>query len=579
MENNAYIASRLEGTDYSGNDTALFRNEVKKKQDESYVVNTRLANGSIVGESLIKRDDGATVESRIVLGVYAVGRYLGQIEIPQQDFETKLMQYLPLEFRPTVGGNSKAYIADSIRAQADKMKQLTIYQHTGWRIIDGTVAFLHNGGAIGKEGVTVELEGKSSQFMFTTDSHNDRWETFKKYLSVAPHTVTYPLLAISALSPLNEFLRKARCEPSFLLFLLGRTGSGKSTLAALTLCFFGEFGNKGLPASSKDTVNALEKMGFLTKDILTVIDDFRPSTSQSERSRLAYTTQELCRAYGDRTGKNRMNADGSMRASYPPRGNAILTGEDIPVIGESGEARFLIVEVIKSEVNMQLVQDVDSKHIHLNECMRDYITWLIPLYEKLPDTLNKRFLELRTKAQSGGHGRIAESIAHLQLAIEVWCLFMRSADLISETEATDMKEEAWVIFRDLADKNNKALIAEKPSVQFLSALRELLLTGKVKLFPTDTSLMGSEGIGWKDGNYAYLNWGTAYNAVCKYYRERDGVFPLGTNQLLKHLAAEHYIVSDKDNNSKLKKLGGKTRRVVWLHIDALDEKDEQKEEK
>ena len=575
MNNNAYITFKLEGTDYSGTDTALYRNEIKKKQDESYVVTTKLANGSIVGESLIKRDDGATVECKIILKVFAAGKYLGQFEIPQQDFESKLMQYLPLEFRPTVGGNSKAYISDSIRAQADKMKQLTIYQHTGWRIIDDTVAFLHNGGAIGKEDVTVELEGKSSQFFFTSESHETRWETFNDFLNVAPHSVTYPLLAISALSPLNEFLRQVRCEPSFLLFLLGRTGSGKSTLAALTLCFFGEFGNKGLPASSKDTVNALEKMGFLTKDILTVIDDFRPSMSQSERSRLAHTAQELCRAYGDRTGKNRMNADGSMRASYPPRGNAILTGEDVPIIGESGEARFITVEVVRSDVNMQLVQKVDSNHIHLNECMRDYIKWLIPLYDKLPQILNKRFLELREEAQTGGHGRIAESIAHLQLAIEVWTSFMRSTDIINESEMVSIRDEAWKIFKELAEKNNNALLSEKPSMQFISALKELLLTGKAKLFPTSTSVLGSEGIGWKDNNYAYLNWGTAFNAVCKYYRERDGVFPLGTNQLLRHLAAEHYIVSDGDNNSKLKKLGGKPHRVVWLHIDALDEQKEE----
>lgn len=113
MNNNAYITSKLEGTDYSGTDTALYRNEIKKKQDESYVVTTKLANGSIVGESLIKRDDGATVECKIILKVFAAGKYLGQFEIPQQDFESKLMQYLPLEFRPTVGGNSKAYACDN----------------------------------------------------------------------------------------------------------------------------------------------------------------------------------------------------------------------------------------------------------------------------------------------------------------------------------------------------------------------------------------------------------------------------------------------------------------------------------
>ena len=50
-----------------------------------------------------------------------------------------------------------------------------------------------------------------------------------------------PLLAFTFLTPLNEFLHQANCEPKFVLCLLGRTGTRKSTLAALFLSFFGRF--------------------------------------------------------------------------------------------------------------------------------------------------------------------------------------------------------------------------------------------------------------------------------------------------------------------------------------------------
>ncbi len=573
MERNDFIESMLDGTGYKGNDTSLFRVENKITKDGNpYIVETKLANGCLIGKRHIIRDNGADIEDKIELAVFADGRDCGDIEINRKDLENNLMQYVPLNFRPIVGGSSKAYIVDSIRAQTPNMENLTVYQHTGWRVIEDKPIFLHSNGAIGNENISVELNGRLSKYGFVDGDSECMWETLKNFTDIAPHNITYPLLAIAALSPLNEFLRQARTEPSFLLFLLGKTGTKKSTLAALTLCFFGEFDNKSLPGSSKDTGNSLEKTGFLLKDVLTVIDDFHPSMNRSDVTRMEQTAQAVCRMYGDRTGRNRMNADGSLRVNYPVRGNAILTGEDVPSIGQSGEARFLSVELMPDSVNNEILSMVQSRYRDLNACMRKYIEWLLPQYDKISEALSKRFIILRDDAQNGGHGRIAEAIAHLQVAIEMWTLFLQKQGQLTEEESSEFRNESWKIFKKLAVNQNRAIAGEKPTTLFINALKEMLSTCRVRLLSTNSGTLPDNGIGWKDENYIYLMGDITYNAVCKFYRESDRSFPLSKRLLLKHLNMEKLIVPS-DDNTKQKKICGKNRRVVWLYADALEEKE------
>ena len=578
MDNNKIISERLKGTGYEGSDNSLWRVIIKEKSrdnEEPQKEYQKLANGAIIGLRHIKRDDGATVESTVILQVYYNGDRMDEVEIPEKFLDAKLFtEYLPLGYRPAVGKNSKAYIIDSIRVQDSKMEHQTIYQHTGWRVVNEKPLFLHAAGAIGDESVSVNLDGRLSKFRFSDKRHKDRWETLENYMSITPSRVSYPLLSVAALSPLNEFFRQAGCEPSFLLFLLGRSGTKKSTLAALTLSFFGNFDNKSLPSSFKDTGNSLEKYGFLLKDVLTVIDDYHPAMNKTYTYRLEQTAQEVVRMYGDRTGRNRMNADGTLRVSYPPRGNALLTGEDIPSVGESGEARLMTVEILPEDVNMQTLTEVQRKSDQLNECMREYIEWLSDSYGSLPPVLKKRFYELRDEAQNGGHGRIAEAIAYMQVSIEVWTLFLKSKGRMTEKEMSNTRNDSWEIFKELAEKQNRILLDEKPSTLFISALKEMLATKRVRLIDlnNENSVYSSKDcIGWRDENYAYLLGDTAYTEVCKFYRDQDKSFPVSKKQLLKHLVIDKHIIPGEQGNTHQKKINGQNRRVVFLYADSLIE--------
>ena len=57
------------------------------------------------------------------------------------------------------------------------------------------------------------------------------------------------------------------------------------------------------------------------------------------------------RAFGDRVGKGRLTSDCTPMESRPPQGNAIVTGESAPDVGESGTARTFTLEIKRGDVD------------------------------------------------------------------------------------------------------------------------------------------------------------------------------------------------------------------------------------
>ena len=184
--------------------------------------------------------------------------------------------------------------------------------------------------------MSVELDCGLERFSFpeAAEDYTEAFSMSMKLLDLGSRSLMIPLIAFTFLTPLNEFFRQAGAEPNFILFLYGITGTHKSTLAALMLSFFGRFTHDTLPSNFRDTINALEKKGSDLKDVLTVIDDYHPASGKNDILKMANTAQQITRAYGDRRAHARLNTDMKLRQTYIPRGNLIITGEDIPDISE-----------------------------------------------------------------------------------------------------------------------------------------------------------------------------------------------------------------------------------------------------
>ena len=302
--------------------------------------------------SEITLDDGAEETKRLRLGgIRQNGTALPEIEIGSSElgsFNWLIDQWgadCILEVGPVV----KDKVRYAIQQTAHTAQRQTVYAVTGWKRIDGIWHFLMPG----DQELTVQLPDKLSRYGNATKHDPKALSVLDRLLNhpPAPKEVIWPLLAYTFLSPLNHFLHRVDCEPKFVFLLLGRTGAGKSTLAALFLSFFGRFTASDLPLSFRDTPNSIIHNTFALKDVLTCIDDFQPCGRQEEQ-KLTATAQSIIRAYGDRVGRGRLRADASFMSARQPQGNAIITAEYPPDVGESGTARCLAVELRLGDMNL-----------------------------------------------------------------------------------------------------------------------------------------------------------------------------------------------------------------------------------
>ncbi len=568
------------GTQYKVKDCSLYR--IKKTNDTEELL--FICNFIIIPESEIVKDNGLDVERFFRLKPIHEYKKLESVLISADKF-TSMNFIIPswgLSLRTSTATNTSSFIRDSIQAQKN-IRKCYIYGHTGWRKVNNKWFFLYQNGAIGliDHNISVELEGRLSRYRLSdTGDYIEAAKVAYKTLDVALLEITIPLLSIVHLSILNEFLRVEGIEPSFVLFLLGVTGSMKSTLAALFLNFFGDFDNKSLPGSFKDTSNSLEKQGFLLKDVLFCVDDFHPVGSINEVNKIQSTMQSITRGYGDRTGRSRMNSDTTIKPSYIPKGNLIITAEDIPYnIGQSGLARHFTIELQRNDINLELLTELQSNTKYLRIFMRGYIEWLIPQLDSLPKYLKKQFLALRTEARNSDdqHNRLPETIAHLQIGCIMLFNYFKHLGILDQIKLDEWLAKSWNILLKLAENQSSRINEDKPIVKFKTALNELLETNICYVIATNASSLnpGSPGcIGYCDNEYYYLYPDTTYKEISKFYQSQGIKSPVSKNILLRHLEQEKAIDVDitkkKVNRTKLKKIGSKQNRFIWLQKSFLE---------
>lgn len=516
----------------------------------------------------ITRDNGLEAEKTFeIAGLLTGGTPLPAVAVPAKDFAS--MSWVAASWglganvEPGTGAKDKTRHA--IQCLANGVERETVYTHLGWRKIGERWVYLHAGGAIGAEGVTVDVSAEGlGRYTLPEVTEMDAVKCSLRLLDVAPLEVTIPLFSKVFLSPLCDVLRRGGVEPAFILWLAGVTGAMKSTLAALFLSHFGEFTGKNLPASFKDTGNSLEKKAFLTKDSLLVVDDYHPSSGQLEARKMEQAAQQILRGYGDRVARGRMRADTSLRPSYVPRGLCLVTGEDMPDAGQSTTARFLAVELKKGDIDEAILGELQANADKLAQAMRGYIEWLAPRLDEIPEKLRDQFQRRRQKATADGqHARIPEVVAWLHIGFQAGLDYAEQAGAITTGDKETLLGGGWRVLVGLARKQARRIEEEKPAAKFLHILGELFSSGEVCAkhigFESDDdenkAVPFVNGfIGWQDREWYYLLPEVVYRRVAQFASTQGGHFPVTIRTLWKHLDAEGLIFVEKT--------GGETRRLI-----------------
>ena len=549
-----------------------------------------VADFIIVPTAEVLLDDGAKVDRQFeVYGIAKGGVPLSSEIITDQELDRirSVVKKWGLRARIHVGFNNENYVRDAVYDQAKGLPEHRVFTHTGWRQVDRRWVFVHAGGSVGDESIRVQLDEGLENYVLP-EPKEDFAEAVRFSLNlrkIAPYTVTVPILAATYLSILCEALRRARLEPKFALWAHGKTGVRKTSLALVMMHHFGKF--LSAPSSFKDTANAVGRKLFLAKDVPLLIDDYHPSGSLKEKQELQRVATNSFRLIGDRDGKARVTPRIKLVGSQPPRGIAIMTGEDLPPGGESDMARTFTVKIGPKDIDLAALKMAQDNQDQLAEAMTAYIAWLAPQMDEMPKRLRKRFLELRTfYTKDGCQGRAPEAAAWLQIGWETFLRFACESQAITEKLQTILAKKGQAAIGKLAQVQGQLVRGQQPVEIFLAALKELLETRKVSFHPINLtpSSIGSDynSLGYKDRTFYYLHADSVYNVVEKYLRERRESLGVSPRTLWENLADLNHIEFEVENRgaSTERKMFRKKKqvdasesrpRLLWLKRSSVDE--------
>lgn len=534
-------------------------------------------------------DNGQEKTSRLkISGIAETGEILPSVEVSGDEFAslTWITKRWSFDCNLSPGAATRDNVRFAIQSTSKFADSVSVYSVTGWKQIGDNYYFLMPG----DEKTIVELPPKMSGYKMTRSfTEEDIGTAFSLFESkLANEEIIYPLFSFVFLSPLTSFLREVGCEPKTVLMLIGKTGSKKSTLAALMLSFFGSFTSSTLPLSFKDTAKSILYHSFSLKDVLTCIDDFHP-TGRGDVFNMTQTAQTIFRSYGDRVGRGRLNISSEPMETRYPQGNAIVTAEFPPDVGESGTARYFAVEMNTDSLDDNLLSAYQSKAEDgvLNSCMYAFTEWIRSEYlsddnlkeewlKSLRERCNGYRSEMIKRLRTSGikcHARIPEDVAVIKIGFEMFLQFMKSHQVIDD----DLSELYLLEFDDvmfgIASRQCRSVEEDKPTHVFVCKMNSLLESGRFYLSPRAMGVVTGDAkcLGYLDEDNYYFYRTQSHQAVKKLCDEQGEMFSIPEKALVKALSDENIIVRDKNQFTQGVHVGNKTVRLLVAPITKFNE--------
>lgn len=460
----------------------------------------------IIAETVI--DDGAECRRRIdISGQLVSGKTLPVISISAREFNGMgwVSEYWGTEPLVNAGMSTKDHLRCAIQSLSPPISRHEIFAHTGWRQFGDQWRYLSASGAWGAEGLdtscTVELPGTLKDYALQAlDSPTTAIQASLEMLAIAPLAFSVPLFLLPYRAVLATVL-----PGDFSLFMSGPTGSRKTEVAAIVQGHFGAtWHGKHLPAAWSSTGNSLERQAFLAKDAVLVVDDFCPTGTTQDIARYHREADRLLRAQGNRAGRGRMRADGSLAPEYFPRGIVVATGEDVPR-GQSLRGRMLILEISSDTINLPVLTRMQRAATEglLAGATGVFCQWLAPRLDQLAAALPVRYREQRDVIVQGQtHARHPTTLAGLTVTAEVFAQFATDHGVVLAADWLDTLQTA---LRELGADQAQFLQAEDPAARFMQLIYTALSSGRCHVKPLDglppSLIMDMTGLGWKLRTY------------------------------------------------------------------------------
>ena len=545
----------------------LYVHDSSRKEDEARFISNFLP----IIDTVIEYDNGKAVEKNyLVKGFMVDGRTLPTVNVDASELLTLNWVVSKWDASCIIGTQygARERLRYAMQTTAVNAKRYTQCGYTGWKKTGGRWDYLLPGHA----SCEVVLRGKLRSYFREDGAADSDYAILSGLLQVpiAPRDLLYPTLALVFLSPLNEFLRQAEREPKFVPVIVGRTGSMKTSYAAFLLSFFGGFSSTDMPMSFRDTANSIIENSNVLKDVLTCVDDYHPSTKGDEAN-MRSVMQVICRGYGDRAGRNRLNSQAQLMEASPPRGNAIITAESAPNIGESTTARLFFLEMKPNCLDLTLFSDIQkfASDGVFRRCLSAYTDWLSETFlvneKEFAETLQRTYDLYRSQCreQLGGkiHGRVADTVACFRIGFDYFIRFLASR--FPQTDTHFYCEEFEKIILQLAQRQEIFTEQDRPTHIFIRKLMALIECGEVRLLRTNTSEEPAPGcVGYESEEYYEIFFEQSFKQVMKFCEAQGVNFTISPQALSKALAEEGIILIKNGQNTYTKRYGSNVRRRV-----------------
>jgi hypothetical protein len=454
------------------------------KPTQNGSVPTTLTNFTARIKADISEDDGAEVERGFEIEAMLSGR-LHTFTVPARQFPGMgwVAEHLGAGAIVYPGFGIKDHARTAIQKLSGEISAWRVYAHTGWRKIADEWLYLHAGGAVGKgagdEGseAWVELSGtlRERELPRVSPDGEQLWEAVQASLAlleVAPGGISYPLLAAAYRAPLGE--------SDFTIHVSGPTGEGKSEFSSLLQQHYGAKLDARSLLSWESTENAIEGQAFALKDQLLILDDFAPTGTSYDIQRWHKKADRVLRAKGNRSGRQRMRPDTTLRPEKPPRALIISTGEDVPR-GQPLRARTMVLELSPGDLHWERLtgcQSAAGSGLYAI-AMSGYIRWLAGRYEDLRESLKEEHALLRRAAgASGQHRRTPGIIADLALGLRYFLLFAHESGAIDSEKARELWTRGWRALGEAASGQSQHQAAGEPTRRFRELLSAAVASGR-----------------------------------------------------------------------------------------------------
>ncbi len=525
------------------------------------------------------RDDGLETHMFLILeGALQNGRILPRIEVSTDRFGSGGWVLKDWGSRAILFAipSHREHLRAAIQMLSGEVPRERVYTHIGWTDLDGEMVYLHVGGAIGAGGAVEGVRVAPPQAL-------DRYElppppdgealcesarALLRCIEIAPDRIMLPLLGA---------LGRSVVSPADLtIWLSGLTGIGKSELAAIIQGFFGaRFDAKSLPENWSSTANALEMVCFSAQSAIVTVDDYAPQQARSESMEYQRKADRLLRGVGNRSGRSRMRADGTLRPTRAPRCLLISTGEDLPA-NQSIRARSVILEVEPKDVDWEhlTVSQSDAREGRLAAFLSGFIRWVAG---RRQDALSRVGQSVEAwRERSFDHRRHADSMGQLAAGFDLLMDFAAEVGVLGEDQHQQLLGVAEAALLAVGHAQAEHQRLADPVGRFLGLLSGAFVAGRIHLLdtagekPEDAARWGWQGdspqgscVGWIQGSDVFLSPEVAFAAVQQLAGSQASGLGLSQTVLWKRCGERGLLVSSQEGrNTTQRLLAGHRRRVL-----------------